>query len=49
MIWALNRETSLEEAFRYGMAAASATLLVPGTALCNRADVERLYNEVSST
>jgi len=48
MVWALDRDASLEQAFRYGMAAASATLLSAGTALCSRADVERLYREVSS-
>lgn len=33
----------LNDAFRLAMAASAATLLTPGTALCNRADVERLY------
>jgi len=35
-----------EAAFLYGMAAGAATALTPGTALCNRADVERLYAEL---
>lgn len=48
MVWALNRDASLDEAFHYGVAAASATLLSAGTALCKQADVERLYREVSS-
>ncbi|MCI0149728.1 1-phosphofructokinase family hexose kinase [Paraburkholderia sediminicola] len=48
MVWALNRNASLDEAFHYGVAAASATLLTAGTALCKQADVERLYREVSS-
>jgi 6-phosphofructokinase 2 len=48
LVCALDRDASLDEAFRYGMAAASATLLVRGTARCSREDVERLYNEVSS-
>lgn len=48
MVWAFNRDASLDEAFHYGVAAASATLLSAGTALCKRADVERLYREVSS-
>ncbi|ANB77730.1 phosphofructokinase (plasmid) [Paraburkholderia phytofirmans OLGA172] len=48
MVWALHRDASLDEAFHYGVAAASATLLSAGTALCKRADVERLYREVQS-
>ncbi|SDI34942.1 1-phosphofructokinase family hexose kinase [Paraburkholderia phenazinium] len=48
MVWALARDASLDEAFHYGMAAASATLLSPGTGLCQRTDVERFYREVSS-
>lgn len=47
MVWALNRDASLDQAFHYGMAAASATLLSAGTALCHPADVERLHREVS--
>ncbi|MBB5462397.1 1-phosphofructokinase family hexose kinase [Paraburkholderia sp. Cpub6] len=43
MVWALNHDSSLEVAFRYALAAASATLLVAGTGLCERADVERFY------
>ncbi|MDR6203920.1 1-phosphofructokinase family hexose kinase [Paraburkholderia graminis] len=43
MVWALNRDCSLENAFRYALAAASATLLVAGTGLCKQADVERFY------
>lgn len=48
MVWALNRDASLDQAFHYGVAAASASLLSAGTALCTQADVERLYREVSS-
>jgi 6-phosphofructokinase 2 len=48
MVWALNRDAGLDEAFHYGMAAASAALLSAGTALCQQADVERLYREVSN-
>jgi len=47
MICKLDRDAGFDEAFRYGMAAASATLLVSGTARCKREDVERLYNETS--
>lgn len=49
LIWALNRNADLEQAFRYGMAAGAAALLTGGTALCQAADVERLHNEVTVT
>ena len=47
LVWALNRNTELSEAFRYGMAAGAAALLTTGTALCQAADVERLHKEVA--
>ncbi|WP_426148204.1 1-phosphofructokinase family hexose kinase [Polaromonas sp. DSR2-3-2] len=47
LLWALNRQESLEQAFRYGMAAGAAALLAAGTALCQAADVERLHREVA--
>ncbi|HLL28783.1 MAG TPA: 1-phosphofructokinase family hexose kinase [Xanthobacteraceae bacterium] len=37
---------SLEDAFRYAVAAGAAAVLTPGTALCNRQDVERLLPQV---
>lgn len=46
MIWSLERGHALDEAFRYGVAAGSASLLMPGTELCKRDDVERLLREV---
>lgn len=46
MIWALTSGHALDEAFRYGVAAGSAALLVPGTELCRRADIERLVKHV---
>ena len=49
LIWALNRQAGLAQAFRYGMAASAAALLSAGTALCQAADVERLQREVSVT
>ena len=49
LLWALNRRESLEQSFRYGMAAGAAALLAPGTALCQAADVERLHREVAVT
>jgi 6-phosphofructokinase 2 len=46
MTWSLAAGHPLETAFRYGVAAGSAALLMPGTELCRRDDVERLVNEV---
>jgi 6-phosphofructokinase 2 len=46
MIWALTSGQTLDEAFRYGVAAGSAALLVPGTELCRREDIEQLVKEV---
>jgi len=46
MVWALANELSLEDSFRYAMAAGSAALLTPGTELCKKKDVQRLYREV---
>lgn len=46
MVWALASGRSLNDAFRYGMAAGSAALITPGTELCRREDVERLYDQV---
>ncbi len=43
IVFALSRGWRLEEAIRYGVAAGSAAVLTPGTELCRRADVERLY------
>ena len=47
LVWALNRNIELSQAFRYGMAAGAAALLTAGTALCQAADVERLHKEVA--
>lgn len=49
LVWALDREADLEQAFRYGMAAGAAALLTAGTALCQPADVERLAQQVLVT
>lgn len=43
---ALVRGLSLSKAVRFGMAAGAATLMTPGTELCRRDDVERLYAEL---
>jgi 6-phosphofructokinase 2 len=43
----LARDGSLEEALAQGVAAGTAAVLTPGTALCDRKDVERLRKEIS--
>ncbi len=46
MTWSLAAGHAIETAFRYGVAAGSAALLMPGTELCQREDVERLASDV---
>lgn len=46
---ALARGWDLERACRLGVAAAAAAHLTPGTALCRREDVERLYEETTES
>jgi 6-phosphofructokinase 2 len=46
MTWSLAEGHSVEMAFRYAMAAASAALLQPGTELCHSADIKRLFHDV---
>jgi 6-phosphofructokinase 2 len=46
MIWSLACGHPTEHALRYGIAAGSAALLMPGTEMCHRDDVERLVREV---
>ncbi|NIX77541.1 1-phosphofructokinase family hexose kinase [Microvirga sp. c23x22] len=43
----LVRGMELQQAVRFGMAAGAATLMTPGTELCRRDDVEKLYLEQS--
>lgn len=43
IVLALARGWSLSAAVRYGIAAGSATIMRPGTELCRREDVERLF------
>jgi 6-phosphofructokinase 2 len=47
MVWALNRNAGIQEAFRYGMAAAAAALGHAGTELGSAAEIEQRYAEVS--
>ena len=49
MVFALANGRDAEDAFRYGMAAGAAAVLNPGTGLCHRDDVERLYAERAET
>ncbi|WP_163268928.1 1-phosphofructokinase family hexose kinase [Chelativorans alearense] len=44
MTLALSRGGATEDAFRYGIAAGAAAVMTPGTELCRREDVERLYH-----
>jgi 6-phosphofructokinase 2 len=47
MIYGLDRGDSLADAFTLGIAAATATLKVPGTQLCSREDTDRFADSVS--
>ena len=46
MVWALNQDMALAEAFRYGVAAGSTALLHAGTTLCRPDDLLRLVEQV---
>jgi len=46
MVWSIASGHGLDDAFRYGSAAGSAAVLAPGTELCRREEVERLYRAV---
>ena len=48
IVFALERGWSLTDAVRLGVAAGAATLMTPGTELCRREDVERLFREMSA-
>lgn len=43
IVLALDRGRPLEEAVRFGVAAGAAAVMTPGSELCRREDVERLY------
>jgi 6-phosphofructokinase 2 len=49
MVFALAAGASIEEAFRHGLAAATATVLSPGTDLCQKADVDRLLAQIPTS
>ncbi|CAG9219345.1 Tagatose-6-phosphate kinase [Burkholderia vietnamiensis] len=46
MVWALARGVPLDDACRYALAASASSVEHPGTALCTRADVERIHDEI---
>jgi 6-phosphofructokinase 2 len=46
MVWALSRGQEMGEAFRFGLAAGAAAVMTPGTELCRRADILKLYAEI---
>jgi 6-phosphofructokinase 2 len=48
MAVALSRGFGLQDAARYAVAAGSAAVMRPGTQLCRRDDVERLYRDVEA-
>lgn len=47
IVLALARGMPLRDAARFGVAAGAAAVMTPGTQLCRRADVERLYAEMT--
>ena len=46
IVFSLARDRPLREAARFGVAAGAAAVMNPGTALCRRDDVDRLYPQV---
>ena len=49
IVVALQRGANVEEAARFGIAAGSAAVMMPGTELCRRDDAERLFGEMQNT
>jgi 6-phosphofructokinase 2 len=43
IVFALAQRRAAEDAFAFGMAAGAAAVLTPGTELCRREDVLRIY------
>jgi len=46
--WRLDSGASIRDAIRFGVAAAAASVMNPGTELCRREDVERILPQVTS-
>ena len=49
VVLSLARGRAISEAVRFGVAAGAAAVMNPGTALCRREDVERLYPQVMTS
>jgi 6-phosphofructokinase 2 len=49
IVVALQRGATIEEAARFGIAAGSAAVMMPGTELCRREDAERLFEEMKNS
>jgi 6-phosphofructokinase 2 len=47
LVWYLAQGHSIEDAFRFGLAAGAAAAMTPGTELCRSADVFRLYDTIA--
>lgn len=47
MVLSLARGDALRDAVRFGVAAGAAAVMTPGTDLCHREDVERLYRQMA--
>jgi 6-phosphofructokinase 2 len=47
MVWALSKGHDIPDAFKFGVAGATAALLSHGTGLCQFEEVSRLYERVS--
>jgi 6-phosphofructokinase 2 len=46
MVLQLSREKTIQEAFLYGVASGTAATMNPGTELCNKVDVDNLYEQL---
>ena len=46
MVWAMSKGFDLPDAFKYGVAGATAALMSTGTGLCQPGDVNRLFEDV---
>ena len=48
LVYSLAKGKSLEQAARFGVAAGAAAVMTPGTQLCQKVDVERLYAQMQA-
>lgn len=48
IVFYLSQKKTLEESLRYGIACGTAATLNPGTSLCKKEDVERLYEQINN-